>query len=145
MNQLVDTLESYYSKLPSLPVGAREFLVSIAPWLALVFGVLTVVFSALGLLGGAVLSPFAAASGVGGLTVLLMVAAVLGLAEGVLMVAAYPGLKRKVAKGWMLLFWVEALQLVGAVLTLNINSVIWGVLGVAIGLYFLFQIKSYYK
>ena len=145
LKQLVVTLEGYYAKLPALPLGARDFLVSITPWLALVFGVLMVLFSALGLLGGAVLSPFAAAAGTSGLTVLLMATAVLGIAEGVLMVAAFSPLKKRLMKGWMLLFWVEVLQVVGAVLTLNIGSVVWGVLGAAIGLYFLFQIKSYYK
>ena len=140
MNGVVKTLEDYYAKLPALPASAREFLVSIAPWLSLVFGALLVVVSVLGLLGGAVLAPFAAAAGAS-FTALLLVSAVVGVAEGALMLVAFPSLKKRLMKGWMLLFWVELLQVVGSVLTLNVGSVVWAVVGAGIGLYFLFQMK----
>ena len=42
LNQLVDTMEGWYSKLPSLPKQWVETLVMITPWVALIFGILGV-------------------------------------------------------------------------------------------------------
>ncbi|EKD86011.1 MAG: hypothetical protein ACD_37C00530G0001, partial [uncultured bacterium] len=143
LDQVVKTLESYYSKAPSLPVGAREFIVSITPWLSLIFGVLIVLasLSAFGL--SAVFSPFATVAGGAGYATGLMVAAVLGIAQGVLMVVAFPSLKKRVTRGWMLIFWVEVIALVGSFVTLNVSSVVMGVIVAVIAFYFLFQIKPY--
>jgi hypothetical protein len=150
--QLVKPLENLYAKAPALPVGAREFIVSIAPWVALILGILSVVGFALSLLGWgslAAVAPLAAGMHVG-FTGLLLVASVLGLVSGVLYLLAFKPLQKRALKGWNLLFWVLLINAVSAVVSgvavfLNPFSIVWALVWLAIELYFLLQVKSYYK
>ena len=138
---IVKTVEDVYAKLPALPKGGRDFLYTVAPWVALIFGILSVLgsLSAFGL--SAVFSPFAAMGGSTGFAAQLLIASALGVVEGVLMVVSFPSLRKGVMKGWTLLFWAEVLGIVGSVVLVSVGGVIGGL----IGLYLLFQIKSYYK
>ncbi len=135
------TLEDTFAKLPPLSPSVREVIVTIAPWLALIFGVLGVLgsLSAFGL--AAVFSPVAALGGGVGMATTFMVAAVLSLIYSVAMLVATPSLFKKKAFGWTLLFWSEVVSLVAQVLYFSVV----GVLISLIAFYFLFQIKSYYK
>jgi hypothetical protein len=150
--QLVKPLENLYAKAPALPVGAREFIVSIAPWVALILGILSVVGFALSLLGWgtlATLAPYAAGMHVG-FTGLLLVASVLGLVSGVLYLLAYQPLKKRALKGWNLLFWVLLINAVSAVVSgaavyFSLFSIVWALIWFAVELYFLLQVKAYYK
>ncbi len=58
------------------------------------------------------------------------------------LLASYPGLKAGKAKGWNLLFWGEAVSIIGSVVELQFTS---AVIGGLIGFYLLFEIKSHYK
>ena len=138
---LVASVEDVYKKLPALAPSVREFIVTITPWLALIFGVLGVLasLSAFGL--SAVFSPFAAMAGGVGLATGLLVAAVLGLVESVMMLVASPSLFKRKMAGWNLMFWSEVVAVVAAVISFSVV----GVLVSLIAFYFLFQIKSYYK
>ena len=133
---LIGALEDVFGKLPKLPSGVNDVLVNIAPWLALVFGILGVIggLSAIGI------SPLALFGGVNaGFTVLAT--GVAAIVSSVLMLMAFPKLKKRVYKGWELLFWSEVVSTVSAVLSITVGSII----GVLIGFYLLFQIKRYYK
>lgn len=144
-NDLVGILEPYFAKLPALPKNAKETLVKVMPWIALIFGILGVVgaISGLGLLG--VTSPLALFGGVEGVASYGtgMIAALFWLVSSALMLAAYPGLKNHQLKGWNLLYWSEVVNIVGAVVSISgiLNGVIWGI----VGFYILYQIKSHYK
>lgn len=135
-DDVVTSLEKIFKGLPHLPENVREILVKIAPWLALIFGVLGVLVG-IGAMGFSPLALF------GGVRTGMMVFAtgLLTIASSVLMLLAYPGLSKKSYKGWTFLFWAEALNAVYAVLTVSVGSV----LGVLIGLYLLFEVKRYYK
>jgi hypothetical protein len=139
--KLINSLADVYSKLPVLPKGAKDFIVVITPWISLIFGALIILasLSAFGLT--AVVSPIAALSSGTNFAAALMLTAVLGIAEGVLMLVAFPPLRKGQSRGWVLLFWSEAVSLVSAVVGFSVT----GVIGVLIGFYFLFQIRSYYK
>ena len=69
LNQLGKTLDEYYAKLPALPKGVNDFIVSVAPWLALIFGVLAILsgIAAFGILSA--FSPVAVVAGVGGFAI----------------------------------------------------------------------------
>ncbi len=138
---LAKPLEELFAKAPALPANGKELLVSFAPWLSLIFGVLLVLVSLGGLGVGTVVAPFALYAGVANAT-LLMVASVLGLVEGALMVLAFQPLQRRHVRGWNLWFWVESLGVVGSVISLNL---VGAVLSFLIGFYLLFQVRSYYK
>jgi hypothetical protein len=130
----------WYSKLPPLPRNWNEVIVKITPWVALIFGVLGVLGSlaAVGIL--TFLAPFVAmGAGVGQATG-GVVGSVLALVASALMVAAFPGTNARKVAGWNLLFWSEIVSLVSSVVFFSVS----GVIGVLIGLYILFQIKSFY-
>lgn len=140
-DSIVKAAEGVYAKAPALPKGARDFLFSVVPWIALIFGILTILgsLSAFGL--SAVFSPFAQVGGGTGFAAGLMIASALGIVQGVLMVAAFPGLRKAQIRGWSLLFWAEVLGIVSSVVLISVAGAIGGL----IVLYLLFQIKSYYK
>lgn len=141
LNQVISTMEGWFSKLPPLPNKWKESIVGITPWLALIFGVLGVVIMLMGFGLLTFLSPFvflaggAAAAGSG------LIGAVLGLVSSALLLAAYPGTKARKLSGWNLLFWSEAVSVVSAVVSMALG----GVVIAAVGFYILFQIKSHYK
>jgi hypothetical protein len=120
-----------------IPDAGREFLVKFGPWIALVLMVITLPFLLVVLGVGTVLSPFA---GVGyatgfGLTAILIIA------QFVLRAMSLPGLFARKMSGWNLMFYS---MLVGFVASLTSYNVIGGILGLLIGLYIIFQIRSKY-
>jgi hypothetical protein len=145
LKPLLKSLDENYAKLPALPKGVNEFIVSVAPWLALIFGVLAV-FSGLGAFGIlTALSPVAAVSGAGQYAITGLLAAVILLLQGVIDLLAFPGLKARKVKGWNLMFYGLLLGVVSSVITFSIGSVLGSLVGALIGYYFLYQVKSYYK
>ena len=148
--KFVKPLEVQFAKLPSLPAGAREFMVTVAPWVALILGVLSLLGFVTALLGmGAVggLAPYAGMGyGYGGL---FWIPLIFGLIEGVLWVLAFQPLRKHSVRGWNLLFWVFVLGLVGSLLSAGFYfstfGLLWALIWLAIELYLLFQIKPSYK
>lgn len=142
MGQWMKSLEEWFAKLPSLPKGATDVIVKIAPWLALVFGALGVLGSlaATGIL--AVLSPFLVLGGGLGVATGGVIGAILALVSSVLMLMAFPGLRDRKMAGWKYSFWSEAISVVSSVVALNL---VGAVVGALIGFYILFAIKSYYS
>lgn len=139
-NQIVSSLEDVNKKLPALPPKAVDVLVSIAPWIALIFGILGVLS---GLAGFGLLTAFSPVAMMGGVSGygLGYVSAIILLASSVLMLVAFPGLKKRSGAGWNWLFWSEVVSIVGSLLTISIGSVVGGL----IGLYILFQMKPRYR
>lgn len=142
---MVKALDDNYAKLPALPKGVNEFIVTVAPWLALIFGVLAV-FSGLGAFGIlTALAPVATVAGAGQYAFTGLIAALILLVQGGIDLWAFPSLKARKVMGWNLMFYSLLLGVVSSVVTLNVGSVVGGVVGALIGYYFLYQVKSYYK
>lgn len=146
--QVEDTLELYLvKKAPfQLPTNVKEILVKFAPWATLVVMVLSLpailAVVGLGAAAGAltgIMGPFATAQYAQGITISVVVLIVTVL----LQLLAIPGLFAKKIQGWRLLFYASLVGLVGSVL--NPLSIVTSLIFTAIGLYFLFQIRSYYK
>ncbi|MCL4397997.1 hypothetical protein M1403_03145 [Patescibacteria group bacterium] len=142
LDEVIKTMGEWFAKLPNLPANVREILVKIAPWLALIFGILGILGSiaATGFLTA--LSPFIALGGGVGLAAGSIVGAVLALGSSVLMVMAFPGLRDRKMSGWKLLFGSELVSVIASVVALNL---IGAIVGALIGFYLLYQVKSYYK
>jgi len=138
--QFAKPLEDLFAKAPALPVGVREFIVSLAPWISLVFGVLLVLASVGGLGVFTALAPFAVYAG--GNATFLVVASLLGIVQGAVMVLAFSPLKSRKVSGWNLWFWAEVLSVVSSVVSFNL---VGAVISALIGFYLLFQVRSYYK
>jgi hypothetical protein len=143
--ELLKPLKEVYAKAPALPKNATDVLVSIAPWLALVFGVLAILAGVGGLGLFTAFSPLAYMYAGTGLSILLLVSAAIAIAEGVIMVLAFMPLKKRAIRGWNLLVWSEGLAIVSSVVSLRVGDVIWAIVGAAIALYILFQVEPYYK
>lgn len=146
LGQLEKTLDLYLGeKAPQLPKNVREIIVNLAPWLTLIGIVISLplVLLALGL--GALATPFmflaGPAAGVSYGVNYTISMVVLGVAL-VLDAFAIPGLFSRSRKGWRLVYWAVLVSLVSNLFTLNI---VGGLVGALISLYFLFQIKEYYK
>ncbi len=140
-NQIVNTVEEWYSKLPPLPKSWTDVIVKITPWIALVFGALGVLGSiaAFGVL--TVLAPFVAIGGGIGTAANGVIGSLLALVSSGLLLAAFPGTRARKMSGWRFLFWSEVVSLISAVIYFSVG----GVTGALIGFYILFQIKSHYK
>lgn len=141
MDEWIKMLGEWFDKLPSLPGNVKEIIVKIAPWIALIFGVIGVLGSltATGLLTA--LSPFIALGGGLGAAAGGIIGAVLGLVSSVLMLLAFPGLRDRKMVGWKYSFYGELTSVISSLVAFNL---VGAVVGALIGFYFLFQIKSYY-
>lgn len=148
LGQLEETLELYLvKKAPfQLPTSAKELIVKLAPWITIVVmvialpGILAVL--GLGALGGiltGLLGPLAAAQYASSMTFTVIVL----LVSVVLELLAIPGLFARSIRGWRLVYWATLVS--GVASLLSFATFFNGVISTLIGLYFLFQVKSYYK
>lgn len=144
LGQVEDLFEEYlYKKTPALPENIREVLVKVTPWvnvigIVLALMALPVIFAALGL--GAVLAPFAALGGAGAvqLGTMLLVSTLLMIPTLVLEIMAAKGLFALQARAWKLIFYVQLIMVVQALITFNIMGIVWAL----VFIYLLFQIRS---
>lgn len=141
----IDQVGDVFKGLPHLPASIIEILVKIAPWLALLGGVLGLIAGPLiGILGSLgslmTLSPY--------IMFVTIVTTVVTLANSILLLMAFGPLKARAMRGWVLLFWAEMLSVVDIILSLlqgQTGSIVGGVIGLAIGFYILFEIRGAYK
>lgn len=142
--QIIAAMDDFFSKAPHLPANIREVLVKIAPWIALVFGILGVLAG----LGAVGVSPVVALGGVQN-SAFVLVSGILTIVSSVLMLMAFPKLQRHQFGGWRLLFWSEVVSVVSSLLGITagnpVGTLLGAVIGALIGFYILFEIKSYYK
>lgn len=143
--QLDETLDLYFGKkAPALPTNVKEIIVKVAPWLAVVLVILFLLGlpALLAVFGiGAMFAPVGMMGGVNyGATYIISL--VLMIVTVVLEALAIPGLFKRTKAGWNFLFYSTLVGIISNVLSLNISGII---LGVLIPLYFLYQVKSYYK
>lgn len=139
--QLQSMLEEWFKKLPPLPANAVDGLFKIAPWIALVFGVIGVLGSISGFGALTFLAPFAAMGGASSYYGLGIISTAGWLIASVLMLLAFTGLKAGKISGWNMLFWSEVVSVVSSLAAFSLGSIV----GVAIGFYLLFQIKPKYR
>ena len=134
-------MEEFFMKFPALPKPAREVLVKVTPWFALIFGILGVLAGLTGLGILSVLSPFMVLGGGFTATSGSLLGMLAGVVSAALLLAAFPGTKARKMQGWNMLFWSEVASVVSALLSLTLT----GVLLALISFYLLYQIKSYYR
>ncbi len=141
---IIATLGEWFDKFPPLPKNWRDNLARIAPVLSLVLGIILIIFTVLGILSLSALSPLAylgGAQSVGAIGSGIL-AEIIFLVSGILLAAAYPGLKAQKYKGWTLVFWSVVARVVGILVSFNI---IGAIISALIGFYLIFQIRSYFK
>ncbi len=135
---VVASMEEFFKKAPALPVGVKDFIVKVAPYLVVLGGI----FGILGGLSNLFMPQSTFVPVVLGNSWAFKLSALLNIVASVLMVVAFPKLKARKAEGWLLLFWIEMINLLSI---LVFGGIISAVIGGLIGFYLLFQVKSYYR
>ena len=139
--QLENTLEEYFGqKAPyQLPLDAKEAIVKFAPWIVIIFTLLSmpVIFGALTL--SALFSPMGYAAGV---SLYWIIPTVILILSVVLNLLALPGLFNRTIQGWRYAYYAELLSILSTLLSGNI---VGALVGAILGFYILFQVKSLYK
>jgi len=140
--QLEETLDLYFGKkAPALPGNIKEALASFGPWLLMVVLVLSVpgILAAFGV--GAILSPLSLFYGVSAGSNFLFSWIILASIV-VLEVKALPGLFKRKEDSWRLVYYASLLGALQSLVSFNLANFI---IGTALGMYILFQIKPLYK
>ena len=140
LGQLEDVLNEYFGKkAPALPANIKEILVKLAPYLT-ILGVILWGGGILGVLGMGVV-PYGAAWMMGvGYRYYLGIAFM--LVTVVLEALAIPGLLARKKQGWNWIYYSVLVNMVYMLVSFNIVGLLIGTL---IGMYVLFQVRTYYK
>ncbi len=147
MGQLEALLDKYLrEKAPSLPKDWKEFLVKISPYLA-ILGVIVLAPTVLAAFGlGTFVVPFGTMGGMMtgrpflGLSYLIGV--LFAAAQLVFIALAVSPLFKRAKKGWQYLYYAALLGGVSSLIRFYLGGLI---IGTGLSLYFLFQVKEYYK
>jgi hypothetical protein len=145
MAALEGWLEPLFAKAPHIPANAREMLVKIAPWLALIFGVLGLVgIVSAGMLTSMLFSM--AWIGGGAAQIALAVALIAGLLASILQLLAYSPLTAHKKQGWNYLFYGSVLSAIASLVDIIFGyGSLGSIIGALIGFWLLFEIRGYYK
>ena len=149
-------------QLPQIPKGGRDTLAQIAPWLALIGGVLSL-FAAWGFwqaghtvnklieLSNSIYQTYGGSQAISSPTLgfTWYLSLVLLLVQAVLLLVAFPKLKEGKKFGWTLLFYnsllTAAIGLAYAVTPrYGVSSLFMYLIGTAISLYLVFQIRDHF-
>lgn len=155
-------LADLFKDLPALPKNAKKTIVEYWPYVVLVIGILQLAAAwslwrffdrANDLVTGVNSFISAYTNTVVGFSAFDKAVIYLGIAilvvQAMLLIMAFSPLKARQRKGWDLLFLVALSQVVYAVVSTFIDgrgfgSLVFGLIGAAIGFYFLFQIREFY-
>ena len=125
-----------------IPMGGKEFLAMIAPYL-IIIGVVLFVLSLPALLGlGALTGGLGMMTGHAGWGFAFLVSTVTGVITVGLEAWAVPGLFKRTRAAWRLVCYATLVSFAGSVLSMNL---VGAIIGGVIGWYILFQVKELYK
>lgn len=159
LSKLEHTIAKWLREVPHLPLNIRRWFGDNLWWIILigailsglsVFGLIIALFSNISMLGSQFIAYYASTTFVTLAIVKTVVSLVFAAISCVLLSLAVTPLKEKQKKGWVLIFvsWlVNAVSVVvSAIITLNpfsfLTSIIFGALGLLVGLYFIFEIHG---
>lgn len=146
---LLVSLENAYKAAPKLPKEFTDFVVAVTPWLAVISGVLLLISMVLFTLVSVLVTIFALLGGAPLTAVAMLVTLGAWIISGILLVMAFKPLQKRELVGWKMLAYVELLVLLVFFVNLIFRGALYnavlGVIACAVGFYFLFQTKHYYK
>ncbi len=143
LDKLDALLDEYLvKKAPEIPTKWKETIVAVSPWATLIIMIIALpaLFALLGL--GVAVSPYAMMSGNSGWSFGFIISLLLLAVSLVLEAMAIPGLFKRSAKGWKLVYYATLVSFVSGLFN---GNVIGNLVGTIIGLYILFQVREYYK
>lgn len=162
MQGLENALDNLFKKLPQMPQNGRKGLASAMPWLTLAGGILSLLavwylYQAVAWVDqwagftNSLYSSVGYTAPVSGISAMAWLSlALLGL-QAVLFLVAFPALRAYKKSGWNILFWTALVNVVYDVVYnlfgygyMNFGQLIFSLIGTAIGMYLLFQIRPIY-
>ncbi len=152
----------FVKQAPPLPDNAKRALVRYLPWINLVLGILTlysvyVIWHWAHLANNLINYANSISAAYGGpvvasnrLTTGIWLGLIVLTVEALLYIAAFPATRERKKSGWDLMFYALLVNVVYGVVILftaygGLGSLIWTLIGSAIGLYLLFQIRGNYS
>ena len=135
-----------FENAPHMPHNARTTLVKIAPWIALIFGVLGLFATVMALLALPMLlaMPFGAYLNSSSFVV-MMLSLIIGGIACIFQLLAYKPLTHHKKKGWDFLFFASTLSAISMILNLVMGTgSLLGIIGLVIGYWLLFEVRSMY-
>ncbi len=163
LRPLENKLANLFKGAPKLSNQTKESLANFWPWLALVAGLLQLLAAYWLWQAARVVDVFSdyvntlsvsltgQSAGLSSMDKTVIYVGVVMLAvDALLMLMAYPELKKRTKRGWDLLFLAAVINVAYAVLQLftysrGFGSFLGGLIGSAIGFYLLFQVREKYK
>lgn len=143
MGKLESFLAPLFQKAPHLSEGARNTLANIAPWLALVFGILGIVAV---VSAGGVGMLFSFWMYFGGSSLPFLLALVIGFISAVLDLLAFKPLRAMHKSGWNLIFYGAVLSMVSTLIHMAVGyGSLMGLFMSVVGLWLLFEIRGLYR
>lgn len=160
-NQLETKLGDLYRGLPNMPEKYRKVLVDAMPWLSLVVGIISLI-AALSIwnwvhTADQIVNYANSLSAIYGTapvvtnswSAMLWLGLISLLVQALIYLGAFPGLRAHKKSGWNLLFYGSLLNVVYGIIVLftsygGFGQLIGSVIASAIGLYLLYQVRSYY-
>lgn len=142
LKSLEERLAVYFGeKAPAIPTDIKGLIVNLAPWLTLIFALLSLpaILFVFGL--GSVITPFSFLPG-GRAGLSYIVSTVVLATAVVLQFLAVPGLFKRTRQGWSLVYYSALVSVLYNLISLNLAGLI---IGGAISFYILFQVREYYK
>ena len=147
MHGLEGWLAPIFQNFPHIPEGGKKVITQIAPWLAIIFGILGIV----GLFSAGMFASFATTLS-GGLAMPYMLGGLVSMVfsgiAAVLMIMSYKGLLAMKKSGWNFAFYAQVVSIAGGLVGVVFGGGISGLLGTAIGaiigLWILFEVRSRY-
>jgi len=156
LKSLEDQLVTVFKDLPELPKGIKDALVQWWPYIALALGILQLL-AAIALFGlvtaASVVITYAGAVTGTAYSGLSLIAAYAGIAllvvDAVIFFMAFSPLTKKLKRGWDLLFLSTIINVVYGISQVfigyrGVGSLLGSLVGTAVGLYLLFQIRDRY-
>lgn len=162
LTKLEKALEPVFKGLPPLPKNAKEWLVKAWPILAIIFGLLQILAAwSLWHVGHTVNSlvdysnelsrVYGTGVTVHSLGLFYWLSLVVLVLEGAIFLLAYPGLKARRKVGWNMLFLGTIINVLYGIIAMldssygGVGKLISMVIGSAIALYLLYQVRSFYN
>lgn len=163
LSSLEKSLDDIFVKnAPALPDGGKKALVQWLPWINLVLGIVTL-WSAYVIWHWAHLADkyidfansLSAAYGgpsvapVNRLSAMIWVSLIVLVVEAVIYIAAFPATRDRKKSGWNLMFYAILINIVYGIVVFftsygGVTNLLGSIIGSAIGLYLLFQIRASY-
>ena len=146
MQQLEQMLNEWFGqKAPQLPMGLKNFIVAVAPYLT-ILGVLFGVLGVLALIGfgGLGLGMMGAYGmmGYGSYGAMMIVSGLLLVVTLIFEVMAIPGLFKKSASGWRYVYYATIVSIISSLVN---GGIVGAIISALIGFYILFQVRALYN